>query len=163
MPDNLIYYSTNCELTKQITEEFLDSKFHVWCSPVYNPETLDKSDIRRKIPVSSNPCKIYQRLKEDTSPGDTHSFLIKGIKNTLANVLGDKFMNDEITAAEYERGTYMIENATFDEFHPLLYLIPSEKVKGKIYEVNVAFIANPTGKEYKIENLLPEEFEIIKY
>jgi len=57
----------------------------------------------------------------------------------------------------------MIEHATFDEFHPLLYLIPSEKVKGKINEVNVTLIANPTGKEYKIENLLPEEFEIIKY
>jgi len=163
MPTNLIYYSTNCVLTKQITEEFLDSKFYVWCSPVYNPETLDIYDIRRKIPVSSNPSKIYQRLKEDSSPGDMHSLLIRGIKNTLANVLGDKFLNDDITAAEYERGTFMIEHATFDEFHPLLYLIPSEKVKGKINEVNVTLIANPTGKEYKIENLLPEEFEIIKY
>jgi cellulose synthase/poly-beta-1,6-N-acetylglucosamine synthase-like glycosyltransferase len=56
---------------------------------------------------------------------------------------------------------YIISKAEISYFKPLIYVISYEKVKDKLIYVNPHDKASLFSEEYKIENLLSEEFDVI--
>ena len=163
MNGNLIYYSTNTFLSYFISENFYNSMHFVWCSPVFDPNVLDKLDIRRRIPPSSSPHTIFCALKKDIEMLDKHSSKILqnriGLKQGAITNYGLGIIDED----ELSKINYIIDQAEINEFRPLLYLIPEHIVNGRILRVPVDKSANPLSIEYQILDLRKNEFEIIEY
>ena len=161
--DNLLYYSTNTYLAFIINQNFYNKKHYVWCSPIFDSQSLGEYDIRKRIPPSSNPSKIYISLKEDIRLNDLHSSKIeqnkRGIKAGAAHML----RNNVITEHEFGLITKMVDSSSPSDYRPLVYLIPKEFVEDKIELVDVDSRANPLSVEYRIFNLEECEFEIIEF
>lgn len=162
MKENLLFYSTNTKIAFFIAEQFYDSTHFVWCSPVYNPQKLDKYDFRSKIPISSSPFKIYRQFYEDVNSNDKHSSKIE--QNRIGLKKGAAIMREKgiIDDNDFARILSIIDNAETAEFTPLLYLIPENLVKDKIKTVDIESVANPLSCEYQIHELSRNEFEIIE-
>lgn len=161
MPNNLLFYSANSKLSYYLSTSYYDSIFYVWCSPVFDPSTLDALDPRRRIPGSSAPCNIYKGLLKDTNEEDRHSVLIANNRNGLKRGALEKFNSNVITADELALINTLIDSASFPEFKPLLYLIPKDIVGAKAVRVHSSVAAHPLSEEYIIENLELNEFEVI--
>lgn len=162
MKDNLLYYSTNTKLAYILNERFYSSNHFVWCSPVFDPEKLDAYDYRKRIPVSSSPYKIYKNLIDDIISLDMHSSKIEQNRNSLKK--GAAIMLDKgfIDTDDFTRIIRIIDKATFQDFSPVIYLIPKELVKDKIQLVEIDSAANPMSTEFQIEGLSNTEFELIE-
>lgn len=163
MPDNLIYYSANSSLSHFISKTFYNSIFYVWCSPVFDPASLGSLDPRRRIPGSSSPHKIYKGFLKDVEENDLHSSLISQNRSGLKKGALEKYTKGDITDAELNIINTLVDEATISEFEPLLYLLPSDKVKVKLTKVSSSMAAHPLSEEYIIDNLEEKEFEIIKF
>ena len=162
--DNLLYYSTNSKLAFYLAENFFNDIHFVWCSPVFNPETLGEMHKWKHIPDSSSPKHIYEILKRDTEKNDNHSSKIKENKEGLKKAASIKLIEGVITGEDYLRIIEIIDTAKFSEFSPVLYLIPvTKEIKDKIEEASVSETASPLSTEYKIKNLKGSEFEKIIY
>jgi len=161
--NHLLYYSTNSYLAFYLSEYFYRGKHFVWCSPVFNPASLDNLDIRRKIPPSSSPYKIYINFKEDVDNYDLHSSKINENKSGLKRGALINYRNEVIDADELARINQIIDTAELFLFRPLIYLIPVQLVDSKIKEVPVDTAANPLSLEYQILDLSENEFEIIEF
>lgn len=163
MNNNLYYYSTNTSLSYLISKMFYDSTFYVWCSPVFDPQTLDTYNPFKRIPKSSSPYAIYLEYMKDIESGDSHSAKIelnkKGLKSGAAIALANGIINKE----EHNKIEYIIDKAELNDFKPILYVIHAEKVCDRIKKVEVSKTANPLSTEYILEDLKIEEFEIIQF
>jgi hypothetical protein len=160
--DNLLYYSTNSYLAFQLAENYYRGKHFVWCSPVFAPEELSELDIRKNIPPSSSPNKIYIKLIEDIHRADMHSSLIEQNKSGLKKGALIHHKAGIIDDNDLVRINKLIDSAKLKDFRPLLYLIPKNLVESKIIEVDIDDKANPLDVEYQIVDLNKNEFEIIQ-
>ncbi len=161
--ENILFYSTNTYLSYLLCARFYNSQHFVWCSPVFNSEVLHDLDPRKKIPPSSNPYKIYLLLAADVKEGDLHSDKIKNNIIGLKKEAGIHYENKIINDNELALITKIIDTAQISDFRPLLYVIPTALVQGKIRTVSVDKIANPLSIEYQIIDLKSNEFEIIEF
>ncbi len=161
--NNLLYYSTNTLLAHRICIEFYNGSHYVWCSPVYNSETLDKLHPWAQIPESSNPYKIYARYLKDVQKADMHSALIKQNRRGIIRGAQYNYEKDIIDQQDLARITQMVKKADITKFIPMLYLIPAHIIKDRIKKVDVSKQANPLSIEYQIPDLKTEEFEIISH
>ncbi len=161
--DNHIFYSTNSYLAYQINENFYNGIHFVWCSPVFDSSALAKFDIRKNIPPSSNPYKIYLSLKEDVENNDLHSSKIdsnkKGIKAGASIMLNKGLISEH----EFAMIIRTVDTSSLKDYRPVLYLIPKTLVNQKLEVVDVDEKANPLSVEYRILDLTREEFEIIEF
>lgn len=162
LPETVIYYSTSTKLAHHINTLFY-GQHYLWCAPVFDPLSLDALDPRRKIPVSSSPKNIYKRYTEDVEGEDTHSTLIERNRQGIKNGAVYKLAAGVITQREFEQINAMVDKAGFAQFKPILYIIPSALVKSKLKQVPVEDVANPLGIEFRIEDLIATECEIITY
>ncbi|KAA6346150.1 hypothetical protein EZS27_006320 [termite gut metagenome] len=159
--DNLLFYSTNTYIANNIASQFYSGMHYVWCSPVFDPKSLDAMNVWKNIPPSSSPYNIYWQLKQDVESKDMHSPKIEANKVGLKRGALEALKNKMIDDVEYSEIIYMIDTVDIDSFRPLLYLIPKSLVFSKIEEVPIEKRANPLGIEYRIKNLQNTEFEII--
>lgn len=160
--ENLVYYSTNSYLAYFIAENFFGGKHYVWCSPIYDPSKLEELHKWKRIPVSSNPHKIYLSLLEDVESGDLHSDKIRNNINGLRRAAVQKLANGDIDDEEFVKINLMIDKATPDLFKPLLYIIPKDLVKTRINVVPITETAGILSEEFQIVDLATHEFEIIQ-
>lgn len=161
--DNLLYYSTNTYLAYIINQNFYNKKHYVWCSPIFDSQSLGGYDIRKRIPPSSNPSKIYISLKVDVDSQDLHSAKIEQNKRGLK--AGAAHMLEKNVISEYEFGiiSKMVDSSSISDYRPLVYLIPKELVDDRIELVDVDSRANPLSVEYRVLDLDESEFEIIEF
>ena len=148
---NLLYYSTNAELAKIITEKFFNGIFRVWCAPMFDNE---------HNPPSSNPKDIFLRLHKDVKKMDNHCSKMREIKAGLEKAIMNKKQSGEITEQQAIDALDMVGAADISYFKPLLYLIPNSS------EINLisAKIEDKSGllsEEYIINNLKAQTFDII--
>jgi hypothetical protein len=162
MSDNLIYYSTNTYLAYYLSQNFYNSEHFVWCSPVFDPTTLDAYHKFRKIPPSSSPCNIYHNLYAEVKQNDLHSLLIQRNQNGLRKGATLHLSEGKISELEYARILKIIDLSNINDFRPLIYVIPVYMVKNKVKIVEVDVSANPLSVEYQIFNLTRHEFDIIE-
>jgi hypothetical protein len=164
---NLLFYSANTYLSHYINKRFYKGQHYVWCSPVFDPTTLDNFHEWRNIPASSSPHDIYINSRNSTVASgrslDRHSpFIIQnraGIKRGARIRLDNK----EITEHQYQMIMYLVENAPLSDYRPLLYVIPMSIVNSKVEEVPLEETANPLGVEFRIACLNDDEFDALEF
>ena len=159
--DNLIFYSINSYLAHYISSCFY-KEHYVWCSPIFDRDSLDEYNKWKRIPVSSSPYHIYKTLCEEIESEDLHSSKIQQNKNGLLKGATEKLSSGVIDQDDFARISKMIELAGIHDFRPLIFLIPAEKVISKLKQVAVDKTANPLSVEYLICDLKKSEFEIIE-
>ena len=158
----LIYYSTNTSIANYLAKSFYNGIHFVWCSPVFNPETLNSYDEFNKIPRISSPYHIYHNLHKEVVGNDLHSILIEKNKDGLHRGALHHLEIGTITNEEYARIIKMIDMSPITDYKPLLYIIPATPILAKIKRVEVEASANPLSVEYQILNLTSDEFDIIE-
>lgn len=149
---NPILYSVGTHLAYKIAKRYYHNVHYVWCTTAFNSP---------KQPPTSDPSRICSRYLEQIITGDRHT---KEIENNIAGILrGAKAKLDSgfINKKEYHEIRSIVSAAEYESFYPVLYIIQSEKVAGKCIEVLPADRASDEAVEYKIENLVEDEFEVI--
>lgn len=149
---NPLLYSVGTHLAYKIAKRYYNNIHYVWCTTTFNSP---------KQPPTSNPSKICSRYLEQIITGDRHT---KEIENNIAGILrGAKTKLDSgvINKKEYHEIRSIVSAAEYESFYPVLYVIKSEKVADKCIEVLRADRASDEAVEYKIEDLMENEFEVI--
>lgn len=163
LPKNLLFYSANSYLSFLVNRRFYGGQHYVWCSPTFNPTTLDELNPLRNIAISSSPHHIYANYRDSAKSGDTHSDLIKQNKRGIKRGAAAMLAANRIDQNQYQMIIYMVNHAQLSDFRPLLYLIPANLIEKKLNVVSAKQAANPLGPEYRIFDLLDTEFDAIEF
>jgi hypothetical protein len=113
------------------------------------------------VAPSSNPAEIYRELNRAVKANDRHSYKINEQKVSLKNLALRWEATNEITKDDKEEIIYMVDNATFDDWRPLLYVIPRVLVETRLLPVTVSQRAS-FGPEHIVSDLSRSEFGIIE-
>jgi len=70
--------------------------------------------------------------------------------------------NGEISTADKNDIIYLVDHATFKEWQPLIYIIPSSAVQSRLQIVPIDKRASPSELEFIIPDLKTNEFHIIE-
>lgn len=160
MPSPLLY-STNVYLKLHIQQCFRGDIHYVWCSEFFDSKTLGRYSPGSLIPPSSNPADIYRQLKSDIERGDQHSSKIAEQKASLTKLAIAWERNGEISPLQRAEIVYMVKNASFNDWRPLVYIIPRQPVDPRVKLVPANKRAG-LGMEYIIEDLKRSEFDLIE-
>jgi hypothetical protein len=158
-----VLFSANSALAHIINKTFYNDEHYVWCSPVFDPKSLDATNIYSRIPPSSSPYNICCLYQDAIDGADDHCTKIKENRAGLIRGASLKLEDGVIDLEDYGRILAMVEKASFKEFKPLVYVIPLEAVRSKVEQVPVKESANPLSFEYRITGLNGNEFEIMHY
>ncbi len=149
----LFLYSVNTWLAYKISELYYNNIHYVWCSPHFNASNIN--------PPSSNPKEIYWNLKKDIDGKDHHSSKIEQNKVGIIKGANIKKSQGIITDIQEQEIIDIVSVAEMEDFRPLIYIIPTEKVKGIINPVSYKFKADKFSQEYIIEELASDFFDIV--
>jgi hypothetical protein len=158
---HLVLYSVNTEIAFLINENYYHQSHYVWCSPYFDCENRDK--FLRKNPSSSNPFDIYYKFKHDIDSKDRHSSAIQENKAGLLKGVTAKKSQGIIDDNQEQEILEIIDKAQFEDFRPLIYVIPVSNVKGLGKLAPIKKRANPFSKEYIIEELPRHFFDMIDF
>lgn len=160
MPPPLLY-STNVFLKFLIQQKFRNDEHYVWCSDNFDATTGGKYSASSLVAPSSNPAEIYRQLKLDIHNKDRHSYKINAQKASLTSLAIDWEANGDINSDNKDEIIFMVTNAAFDDWRPLLYLIPRSLVEPRIKTVPIHRRAS-FGDEFIVEDLRRDEFDVIE-
>lgn len=160
MPPPLLY-STNVFLKLLINERFRGDTHYVWCSEFFDSSSLYRYSVNSQVAPSSNPADIYRDLKLAVQKKDQHCYKINEQKVSLKNLAIAWEASGEITAEDKEEIIYRVDNASFDDWRPLLYVIPRTLVDARLQHVPPNKRAS-FGPEFIIPDLQRGEFDIIE-
>lgn len=104
------------------------------------------------MPPTSNPLDIYRDLHEAVQRRDMHNAKIIAQKASFAKLAVEWETKGEITTQEKDDIIYMVDNAPFDFWRPLLYVIPADPVKIRLQVVPIHLRAG-FGNEYILADL----------
>lgn len=153
MAEEMLLYSVNTVLAFRIQRTYYNNIHFVWCTNKYN------HGLRQ--PASSNPLLIAQMFIQDVYSKDKHSAIIKQNREGLKR--GAMFKRrdgaiDEETEAEI---ITLVNAAEFDQFLPLLYVIPYSTVSSLCELVPKREKASYDSIEYRIRNLPRNAFDLV--
>lgn len=158
MEKPIVYFSAVSTLAYKINEQFYDGKHFVYCTQYFD----NPPDQIFTTPPSSSPILIYERFEKESQSSDRFAFQIESNKIGLRRG-AEKREADKIISPKTKKIVLnVIEAAQHKEFEPLLYIIPVEKVKNKLIEVDYNERADPFFDEYTID-LEKGEFTHIKF
>lgn len=160
MPPPLLY-STNVFLKLLVQERFRGNVHYAWCSESFDSSTLSRYSLSSQVAPSSNPADIYRELKLAVQKKDQHSYKINEQKLSLKNLAVTWEAAGEISSDDKEEIVYRVDNAAFDDWRPLIYIIPRALVPPRIQTVPPDRRAS-FGPEYIIADLQRSEFDIIE-
>jgi hypothetical protein len=157
-----VLYSTNTWLAYNISEDYYGGQHYVWCTPFFQVETF--KGIRYQVAPTSNPKKIYEQLYDESHGDDLNSSKIRDNRAGILNGAAIKREAGVITAEEEGEIADAVERAAPIRFRPLLYIIPCHLVAGLVRRATKADRpANPLSKEYIIEALPNDCFDVIEF
>lgn len=157
----LFLYSTSVFLKLHIQERFRKDMHYVWCSEYFDSNKLSSYSPGSLVAPSANPADIYRALRRDVDGKDRHSAKIGELKASLLKLAIEWEGNGEIQASEKDEIAYMVQNASFDYWRPLIYIIPRSLVELRLQLVPPDKRAG-FGLEYIISDLKRTEFDIIE-
>ena len=155
----LLLYSAGTWLAYAIAERFYGGIHYVWCSPFYDGATAAR---HVNVPPSSSPAEIYRNMEEETRRGDLHS---DAIKRNIAGIRGGARMKWEggaITSAQLEEIEHTVTRAKVPDFHPVLFVIPFDRIADLVSTVPVGERAHPLSVEYRVEALPSGYFDLLE-
>jgi len=156
-----LLYSTNVLLKLLIQERFRGDIHYVWCSESFDSQSLARYSLGSHIAPTSNPADIYRELKSAVQRKDQHCYKINEQKGSLKSLAVAWKTNGDISIQEEDEITYMVDNASFDDWRPLIYVIPRALVEPRLQVVPANKRAS-FGPEYIITDLQRHEFDIIE-
>ena len=156
-----LLYSTNVFLKLLIQQQFRGDVHYVWCSESFDSTALPRYSVSSLVAPSSDPANIYRELKEAVRRSDRHCHKISEQKLSLTKLAVDWEAAGEIRTDERDEIVYRVDNATFAEWRPLIYIIPRALVQPRIQVVPAARRAS-LGPEYIIADLQRSEFDVIE-
>jgi hypothetical protein len=160
MPPPLLY-STNVFLKFLIQQKFRNDEHYVWCSDSFDALTGAKYSVGSLVAPSANPAEIYRQLRLDIQNKDRHSFKINAQKASLTSLAIDWEASGVISSDNKDEIIFMVTNASFDDWRPLLYIIPRSLVELRIKTVPIHKRAS-FGDEFILEDLRRPEFDVIE-
>lgn len=114
------------------------------------------------MPESSDPCSIYRELRAAVTRPDDHNAKINDQKATLSG-LAVKFATDgRISEESRDEIIEIVKRASFNEWRPLLYVIPSHTLGARLKPVPREKRAS-SEMEFIIEDLKQSEFHILEF
>ena len=156
-----VLYSTNVYLKYAIQRDYRDGVHYVWCSEHFDSTTVSRYACGSMVPPSSNPADIYRELRAAVERSDSHCSKIAEQKASLTTLAIKWEQSGEITTAQKEEIVYMVNNAPFDHWRPLIYVIPRVSVSDRLQLVPIEKRAG-FGNEYIIDDLTKPEFELME-
>lgn len=160
MPPPLLY-STNVFLKFLIQQKFRNDEHYVWCSDSFDASTGSRYSASSLVAPSANPAEIYRQLKLDIEKQDRHSYKINAQKASLTALAIDWEANGAISSNDKDEIVFMVTNATFNDWRPLLYIIPRGAVAARLKTVPIHQRAS-FGDEFIVEDLRRNEFDVIE-
>ncbi|EHK8987298.1 hypothetical protein V4T56_004190 [Vibrio vulnificus] len=148
-----ILYSVNTWLAYKISEIYYRDTHYVWCAPSFNTNGDN--------PPSSDPATIYSTLANDVKGMDKHSAKISQNRTGLLKSAEIKLKDGTITEAQHKEIIEITNNAELQDFRPLIYAIPHNLVEGDVKPASIKIKANYFSKEFIIESLKRDQFDII--
>lgn len=146
----LVLYSVNCHFKFHIQEKYRGNRHYVWVS-----ENFDSG------PATSNPKDIYDRLKKAVADEDEHDYKIIEQKTLITARVIEWEVAGEISTFDKEDIVSEIEIGKFQKWRPLIYVIPYDRVAGRVEPVPRPERAG-LPPEYRIADLQRSEFDIIE-
>lgn len=156
-----LLYSTNVFLKLLIQQQFRSDVHYVWCSESFDSTTLPRYSFSSLVAPSSNPADVYRELKEAVRRSDQHCHKINEQKVSLKKLAVDWEAAGEISTDDKDEIVYRVDNASFAEWRPLIYIIPRALVQPRLQVVPAARRAS-LGPEYIIADLQRGEFDVIE-
>lgn len=157
---NGVVYSANVFLKYHIQEKYL--KFHyAWCSHDFDAQTVSRYSPGAMTPPSANPAQIIQQLKNDCRLHDKHSAKINEQRAILSSLAVKWHDDGKIGEDQREEILYKVQEADFEHWRPLLYVISTAPVMDRLRLVPISKRAG-FGDEYVIEDLKSTEFDILE-
>jgi hypothetical protein len=157
-----LLYSTNVFLKLLIQERYRGDIHYIWCSESFDSSSLSRYSLSSRVAPSSNPVDIYRELKDAIKRSDRHNYKINEQKVSLKNLAITWEAASEITADDKDEIIYMADNAVFDDWRPLIYIVPRALVEPRLQVVPASKRAS-FGPEYIIPDLKRNEFDIIEF
>lgn len=161
MPNHLLY-STNPKIKLLINELYRNDTHYVWCGDCYDSKKSSAFSSSSLAAPSSDPFAIYCQLRSDVKAADRHSAKIQAQKLSLTALAAEWLAAGEITKEQAEDMTYLVSNADFSYWVPLLYVIPTAKVADRLHTVAANQRASLAVAEYIISDLHRSEFDILE-
>lgn len=158
----LLLYSVNTYLAWAINDRYYNGRHFVWCSEVFDPRARGALSAHASTPPSSNPRDIYLDLRRAAESGDLGSPKIRETRNGIMNGANVNLSNGLIQATTFDEIVTVVDAADIRDYRPLLYVIPYEPMKARVRPVPVARRAHPLSREFVIEDLLTNEFDVIE-
>jgi hypothetical protein len=160
IPRVKILYSTNTWLAYNISRQFYRDLHYVWCSPVFDHRC--RPFTHATPPPTSCPADMYFRLLAEVSRRDKHSAKIAENRLGIVKGAATRRAQNVITDSEVSEIAAIVEEASAEDFHPLLYVIPFDSVAAIVREVPVTERAHPLSEEFIITDLPGDAFDVIR-
>jgi hypothetical protein len=154
----LLLYSASTWLAYSVAERFYGVHY-AWCTAFYDGMTAPRYV---NIPPTSSPAEIYRNLEEETRRGDLHSDAIKRNITGILDGAAAKLGAGAITDAQHREIEEIVAGAKIPDFRPVLYVIPFDRLEGKVPEVPVSLRAHPLSLEYVVEDLRSGCFDLLE-
>jgi hypothetical protein len=145
----------------RIQQQFFGGKHYVWCSPAFEGGNLGKYALGSMQPPSSDPASIYRTLRKAVEAKDGNDAKILSQKKTLMGRADAWHRNGEISKDTREEIVLMVKMADFQDWRPLVYVIPYDVVRPRVQVVPRKRRASHEP-EYIIADLADGEFDIIE-
>jgi hypothetical protein len=159
--DPTFLYSTNVWLKHHIAERFLGDQHRFWCSETFGGS--GSGSFPGTHAPSSTPREIFLDLKKAIRGKDRGSLKIKQ-QSAMLRALAVKLYRDDpakFTGDVKNEIHFLVRLATFEEWRPIVSVIPWDAAKGKVEIVDPRRRANPLVPEYIVTRVTPLEFGVI--
>lgn len=157
----LLLYSTNTWLSYQIAQRFYGQVHYVWCTPYFDMQHGSGSSYG--VAPTSAPMEIYRNLSAEVRMGDTHSSKIAENKSGISRGAAAKLSAGVITSAQQVEIEAIVTRSPVQDFRPLLFVIPYDKVASLVVPVAVEQRAHPLSGEYVITELPRSHFDVLEF
>ena len=157
-----LLYSTNAFIKLYVNEQFRGDVHYVWCSETFDAAVKDKYSAKAVGAISSSPCGIYRRLREDVGSNDLHSDKIAAGRASLTALAMKWAADGSITEQQRQDMIYVVSNAAVSYWRPLLFVIPASNLGPRLKLVPAEKRAS-IAPEYIVEDLKRNEFDILEF
>lgn len=160
-----LLYSAGTELSYKINEIFYNDIHYVWCADRFG--SPKSGEPYNRNPSSSDPYDIYQDYNRASGNSgrvaDHHSGAIDRLRIGIKKGADIKLAQGVISKDELDDIYAIVDAADRQDFSPLIYLIPFEKVETLLKKVPIDKRAHPLSDEWIIENLSKDDFDLMRF
>jgi len=157
--DPTFLYSTNVWLKHHVVERFLNDQHRLWCSETFGGS--GSGSFHGTHAPSSTPREIFVDLEKAVLGKDRGSLKIKQQRAMLRALAIDLHGKGIISEDVKDEIHFLVRNASFEEWRPIVSVVPWPVAKGKVINVDPRRRANPLTPEYIVSGITGSEFGVI--